>query len=128
MEPDKGDNQEKFRKETSEKSKRLLGSAAGDEKAFSKLEERDVELDAERARLEIASFRQDIEERKKFALWVFLMVAIWLLLILVIIFLLGFGLIKLSDSVVISLVGATTVNVTAFFLAVTRYLFPANSK
>ncbi len=30
----------------------------------------------------------------------------------------------LSDTIVLGLIGSTTINVTAFFLSVTKYLFP----
>lgn len=68
---------------------------------------------------------QDIRERKKFAKWIFWMVVGWLIVILGIIICTGRGLLRLSDAVVLGLIGSTTVNITAFFVIVTKYLFPS---
>ncbi len=68
---------------------------------------------------------QDIRERKKFAKWIFWMVVGWLIVILGIIICTGRDLLQLSDAVVLALIGSTTVNITAFFVIVTKYLFPS---
>ncbi|TAE37439.1 MAG: hypothetical protein EAY79_09710 [Runella slithyformis] len=46
-------------------------------------------------------------------------------LLIAIIVLVGLKLIVLSDSVILALIGSTTVNITTFFLVVTKYLFPS---
>ena len=71
---------------------------------------------------------QDIRERKKFAKWIFWMVVGWLVVILGIIICTGRGLLQLSDAVVLALIGSTTVNITAFFVIVTKYLFPSKTE
>jgi hypothetical protein len=77
-------------------------------------------------RLKAESFAQDISERKKFAHRIFWMVVGWLVSIITIVVLVGCKIIILSDSILMSLIGSTTVNVTTFFLVVTKYLFPSN--
>jgi hypothetical protein len=95
------------------------------------------ELNLERERLliqklnqDINSRQQDIDARKKFGTWIFIMVVAWLAVIIWIVISVGVGYIltfkiQLSDSVILGLIGSTTINVTAFFLVVTKYLFPA---
>ena len=53
------------------------------------------------------------------------MVAVWLIAILTIIILTGLCILDISDTIILGLIGATTVNVTAFFVIVTKYLFPS---
>lgn len=91
----------------------------GDLRTNSEVRDYDIE------QLRAESFAQDIKERKKFAKWIFWMVVGWLLSIIAIIVLVGLKLIVLSDSVILALIGSTTVNITTFFLVVTKYLFPS---
>ncbi|MBB6003993.1 hypothetical protein [Arcicella rosea] len=97
---------------------------------------------------ELESMRQDTDQRKLYARLIFWMVSIWLFAIfLVIVFTgmksftistCGFFLrhktsdytinFSLSDNVLIALITTTTINVCAFFLAVTQYLFPSKKK
>jgi len=77
--------------------------------------------------LKLKSLAQDIRERKKFAGWIYWMVVGWLIVILTIIVLVGMRLLRISDAVLLGLIGATTVNVTTFFVIVTKYLFDAGS-
>jgi hypothetical protein len=70
---------------------------------------------------------QDIRERKRFANLIYGMVVGWLIAILVIIICTGLGCLKISDAVLLGLIGSTTVNVTAFFVIVTKYLFPTKN-
>ena len=72
----------------------------------------------------LLSLLQDIQERKKFAKWIYWMVVGWLIIILGIIICTGLECLKISDAVILGLIGSTTVNVTAFFVIVTKYLFP----
>ncbi|CAG5070592.1 hypothetical protein DYBT9623_03138 [Dyadobacter sp. CECT 9623] len=89
----------------------------------------------EKNKAELESYRQDTQERKKYAKLIFWMVALWLFGIFVIILMVGFKTIQfkqsnfnldftLSNEVTIALITTTTINVAAFFLAVTKYLFP----
>ena len=74
--------------------------------------------------LQLQSAKQDFELRKKFAHRIFFMVVAWLVVILAIIICTGMKLLAISDAVLLGLIGSTTVNVTAFFVIVTKYLFP----
>lgn len=73
---------------------------------------------------ELEQMRQNTQERKKYAQRIFWMVSTWLIVILLMIVAVGIGWLTLSDAVVLGLIGSTTINVTAFFLSVTKYLFP----
>lgn len=79
----------------------------------------------EQARLE--SYRQDTHERRTFARYIFWMVALWLLGIFAVVVCRGVKTLnfELSDTVMVALITTTTINVAAFFLAVTKYLFPS---
>ncbi len=68
----------------------------------------------------------NIDERKKYARWIFILTCLWATCIFTIIFFLGFGQclnFKISDSVMIALITSTTINFFGFFLLVIRYLF-----
>lgn len=73
---------------------------------------------------ELDQMRQNTQERKKYAQRIFWMVSTWLIIILLMIVAVGLRGLILSDAVVLGLIGSTTINVTAFFLSVTKYLFP----
>jgi len=72
----------------------------------------------------IRNLSQNRKLRKIYAMRLFVLLCIWLGLILAIIILQGFQIIKLADSVLITLITTTTANVAAYFLVVTKYLFP----
>ncbi len=78
---------------------------------------------------EITGLRQDRKQRLKFGKWIFRLVCAWLGFVAVLIALSGWrlGNFTLSDSVLIALLGTTTVNVIGVLLAVTGYLFPKRS-
>lgn len=71
--------------------------------------------------------RQDREQRKKFATPVFWFVCVWLAGILGIVVMTGAGLLALSDTVLVALLGTTTANIIGLFAAVAHYLFPKQS-
>ncbi|MEM7550077.1 MAG: hypothetical protein AAF363_10390 [Bacteroidota bacterium] len=80
----------------------------------------------DQSKLDYDSKEQNIKERKKYARFIFTLICIWLGLILLILFFQGFSNIKfhLSDTVLITLITTTTANIAAYFLVVTKYLFP----
>ncbi len=82
------------------------------------------ELEHYELKLRLQNEQQNIEERKRYALRIFIMIACWLVAIIAIIVSEGFSWLEISDAVLIALISSTTVSVLAFFLAVTRYLFP----
>lgn len=88
---------------------------------------------------------QNIRERKKYAEYIFWMVSVWLVMVIMLVWLNGLGEVycynfldpllrtgvkyisfnfQLSDAVLIALITTATVNITTFFLVVTKYLFP----
>ena len=84
----------------------------------------------EKRKAELESYRQDTQERKKYAKLIFWMVALWLAGIFAIILMVGFQSVEftLTNEVTIALITTTTINVAAFFLAVTKYLFPNSGR
>ncbi|MFZ2901199.1 MAG: hypothetical protein WA004_21390 [Saprospiraceae bacterium] len=114
------------------KVEKLLQSTSPEETQLAALEKTDFEEEYRRKINEtrLQSLRDDTEAKRKMTYWIFFMVAAWLVAILVMLVLAGFeetGF-RLSDAVLIALLGSTTVNVTAFFLVVTKYLFPGTGK
>jgi hypothetical protein len=104
----------------------LLQTITAEESQLSKLELEDLEKQEKASR--IYSFLQDVGERKRYANKIFTVVVVWLFLILVILLLVGFGLMILSDAVLIALISSTTANVTIFLVIVAKYLFPSIGK
>ena len=95
--------------------------------------------EAETLKLRNDIIKQDMEERKVYANRIFSLVTYWLFFIAII--LIGSGYhsyelkisdkaifslngLKLSDTVILSLIGSTTLNVLALFYIVANYLFP----
>jgi len=98
----------------------------------SKVPNKEFELEhaiAQKTRLEIENvgLRQNIEERKKYAHRIFVMICVWLVSVFLILILEGFGSalgFNLPERVVLAVVGSTTLNVVGIFYIVTKYLFP----
>ena len=92
-------------------------------------EERDGYTRAmEEARLQ--SFTQDTAERKKYAPWIFWLVAGWISAIFIILLLAGFrpcGFL-LSEKVLLVAIGSTTVNILGVLFIVVRYLFSRDAR
>jgi hypothetical protein len=92
-------------------------------KNFGSLQEESHYLDNRKKRAELATIHQNLQERKRYAENIFILICIWLAVVLSIVILVGAGCIKLDDSVLITLISTTTANVTAFFVLVVKYLF-----
>jgi hypothetical protein len=91
-------------------------------------------FERDRQALELQEVRQNIEERKRYARRLFIMLCLWLAIILLIaitngidnpFICIGF---HVSEAVIITLITTTTANIAAFFLVVTRYLFPVSKR
>lgn len=67
--------------------------------------------------------QQDKNERKIYAELIFTLITIWLLFVLIIFVAIGKGFLLYSDSVIITLLTTTTIEVIGVFLIVARYLF-----
>lgn len=94
----------------------------------------EIEREAEERRLvklrqdeylkeQIQRLKDDNEARKNFSQWIFTLTVMWLFFILMIIGCVGKKFIYLSDTVLVTLITTSTINVLAFFTAVTIYLF-----
>lgn len=121
---------EKIISDLTEKNTKFLSEeVSNEEKQLSKYEEYAFENPHEAVQLR--SLIQDIQERKSYASKIFFMVVGWLIIILAIIILGGIEtnngrILKISDTVILALIGSTTINITTFFVIVTKYLFPSN--
>ncbi len=113
------------KKSVEQAMKKMVKQVGSEQTNLSRLEIEDYDLEAKKAL--VLSAYQDIKERKRYAFWIFLMVLVWLMSIVGIIITCGMGLLTISDPVLLGLIGATTVNVTTFFVIVTKYLFPSNN-
>lgn len=71
----------------------------------------------------LLNFSQNVSARKRYSYRIFLITSGWLIAVLTIIILSGLNILKLSDAVLIALLGSTTVNVLGFFVIVIQYLF-----
>ncbi|HEY0009326.1 MAG TPA: hypothetical protein VGB55_11425 [Tepidisphaeraceae bacterium] len=78
------------------------------------------------ARLSIEDLKQDIRERKAYADRIFRLISLWLAGVFWLVIAAGWtkGEFKLSDRVLITLLGATTASVIGLFVIVANYLFP----
>ena len=79
----------------------------------------------QRTRTELAGLLQDIRQRKEYAGKIFCLISLWLIAIFLILVACGIDCLKfrLSDNVLLALIGGTTVNVLGLFLVVANYLF-----
>jgi hypothetical protein len=83
-------------------------------------------LEHQKALIELQSELQDIQERKKYALWIVILACAWVLIIAVLLFFEGFGSLlqfKISDRVLLAAIGSTTVNIVGILYVVANYLF-----
>ena len=71
----------------------------------------------------LKTLRQNNIERKKYAGRIFIFTCIWAVLIFLVVFLVGFKVVVLSDTVLVTLISTTTINFFGFFLLVVKYLF-----
>ena len=70
---------------------------------------------------------QDLTERKKYAGRIFWLVVGWIVAIFAVIVLQGFSDktgFSISDNVLMTLIGGTTINILGIFIVVANYLFP----
>ncbi|MDB5205074.1 MAG: hypothetical protein JWR72_149 [Flavisolibacter sp.] len=74
-------------------------------------------------KVQVERFRQDNEGRKVLRDAIFTVTVVWMLLVLLMVWQSGAGKIKLSDSVLITLITTTTANVFGFLYVVVNYLY-----
>ena len=78
----------------------------------------------EKERQELESMKQDMILRKTFAKSIFWVVVSYIGVVFVVLFLYGFSFLKISDAVLITLLGTTTANILSLLVIVFNYLFP----
>jgi hypothetical protein len=76
---------------------------------------------------ELKGRKQDRKERKVYANLTFTLISIWLTLILVTFIAIGQKRLEYSDSVIITLLTTTTVEVIGLFIIIAKYLFPSKN-
>ena len=108
-------------------AKLRLKEAEVDQKR-SKIDHRRSKIDLKRS--EVKDREQDRSERKKFAIFIFLFLVVYILWVMVVIC--GSGYLPfafhLSDNLLIALITTTTANIISIFAIVTKYLFPKKGK
>lgn len=88
----------------------------------SQTEERE-KIENNRKKEELKTAKQNREERKKYAKWIFWLLVCYVLVVMVLLYFCGFRLTTLSETVLVTLLSTTTVNMIGIFLVVTKYLF-----
>lgn len=91
-----------------------------------KYQEEKHQLEKEEIRARLKSFRQDTDERKKYAHRIFCLLCTWLICVGVILLLQGDMIngFELDKEIIVALIGGTTASVIGIFLIVAQYLFP----
>lgn len=87
----------------------------------------ELDIQKELKRLEIKKFGSDITDRKWLAIWSAFVVSIWLILVVVILFL-NKCFLDLSDAVLMTLLGTTTLNILGLSFIVLRGHFGTTNK
>nr|DAN54646.1 MAG TPA: hypothetical protein [Caudoviricetes sp.]DAR74232.1 MAG TPA: hypothetical protein [Caudoviricetes sp.] len=87
----------------------------------------DLKLQRKMKELEVEKFDSDIKDRKWLAKWSAFVVSIWLILVVVILFL-NKCLLNLSDAVLMTLLGTTTLNILGLSFIVLRGHFGTTNK
>ena len=72
---------------------------------------------------DMAHSKQNMEERKLYACWIFQFTCVWCIGMFVILVGCGLNKLQLSTTVITTFIGSTTINVFIFFKLVTEYLF-----
>jgi len=81
-------------------------------------------LDSQIEKEKLRSYRQNTDERKKYAELIFNMSAWWLAFVAFVLVFSGLQKMIFPEAVLLALIGTTTLNVLGLFYIVTKYLFP----
>jgi hypothetical protein len=73
---------------------------------------------------EVARYSQDTKERRSLSKWVKWVVSLWILCVMVILFLNGGCILDISDVVICTLLGTTTINILGLAHILLNGLFP----
>ncbi len=93
------------------------------------LSDASLKVQIDKLQAELDSFKQDVDQRKRYTPRLYALACIWLGAVLAILLLQGFAsgtthFFLLSNEVLLALMGATTINVLGLFYVVAKYLFP----
>ena len=83
----------------------------------------DQQLERDIRRAHLITLRNNNVARMNYARKTFVLTVIWIVVVLAIKLFNGLHLLHLSDTVLVTLISTTTINVFAFFLLVIKYLF-----
>lgn len=83
----------------------------------------DLQLERDIRREYLITLRNNNLARMNYARKTFVLTVIWIIVVLAIVLFNGFDRVHLSDTVLVTLISTTTINVFAFFLLVIKYLF-----
>ena len=89
---------------------------------------RKEDLDNQSHEIRNNDLRQNSGLRRIFANRVFILICIWMAAQMILLYLTGFGLITLSDKIIITLLTTTMVEVLGLFYIIIKYLFNDKSK
>lgn len=85
-------------------------------------------LESEELKARVAKLNQDISLRKEYSGKLYRLISIWLIAMFALLLLQGFlgktDVFMLSDKVLITIIGGTTINVLGLFAIVANYIFP----
>ena len=106
---------------------RPLPDSQGDDELYQE-EVRDLEL--AKVQLQVQEHSENLEHRKRYASRIFKFVSIWMTMIFCVILLDGWGIggLKISEKVLITLIGSTTLNVLGILAIVANYFFPKKDR
>ncbi|AXG73956.1 hypothetical protein DVK85_06735 [Flavobacterium arcticum] len=93
-----------------------------------KAEEQEISFEERERQAELERYEADSIHRKKLILWATTLVSIWLGAVIIILLSVGFNIIKLSDTVMATLLGTTTLNVLGLMAIVLKDLFKGRDK
>ena len=98
------------------------------EEDISKAEAQEVTFEERQQQAELDRYEADSIHRKKLIRWATTLVSIWLGAVIIILLAVGFNIINLSDTVMATLLGTTTLNVLGLMAIVLKDLFKGRDK
>lgn len=93
-----------------------------------KAEEQEISFEERERQAELERYEADSIHRKKLILWATTLVSIWLGAVIIILLAVGFTILTLSDTVMATLLGTTTLNVLGLMAIVLKDLFKGKLK
>lgn len=119
-------------------SKNFLSDFSHEEQQLSENDEEDITLNdgdvveetiayqrtmLKKANEEIEGLKQDREQRKSFSTWIFIFTCVYMAVTIAIVCLCAFSVMRLSDTILVTLLTTTLTEVLGMFTFVAKYLF-----